>query len=139
MDRKKLAKRLIFLIFWILIVNFLANKFYWYFSIWYLDMIMHFLGGLWVGLVSIYLFSFNKNFFWAFKILGIVFFIGLGWELFEIIVNDVITKNPLNFLDISSDIFFDLAGGAMAILYFIKRIMLKLRDSPRENSLEGCP
>lgn len=87
-------------------------------------MIMHFLGGFWVGLTFIYLFQPKDNSInLIFKILLLVLFIGIGWELFEILVNDVIAKNPFNSLDTISDIFFDLLGGFFAVLYFLKRIM----------------
>ena len=56
------------------------------------------------------------------KILLAVFIIGIGWEVFEMLVNDVIARNPFNLLDTISDILFDLSGGAAAILYFYKRI-----------------
>jgi|SRR3989344_38873 len=124
MDRKKLIKRLLILIFFIFVVNFFANKFYLYSSIWYFDMIMHFLGGFWVGLACLYFFvpkilSLKS----ILTILLFVLFIGVGWEIFEALVDRVITQNLLNILDLSSDIFFDLSGGALAILYFFKRIM----------------
>jgi len=125
MDRKKLLKRAIYLIFFIFIVNFLANKFYWYSSIWYFDMIMHFLGGFWLGLVCFYLFSlkiFSQEFFHAaFKVSVFVLFIGLGWEIFELVFNNIVAQNPFNYLDASSDIFFDLSGGLCAILYIWKK------------------
>ena len=85
---------------------------------------MHFLGGIWLGLASIYLFSFKDDSLKSiFRILFIVLFIGVGWEVFEILVSIFITHNPLIFLDTFSDIFFDFAGGAFAILYFFKKIM----------------
>lgn len=123
MDREKLLKRLTLLIFFILTINFFANKFYWYFSIWYFDMIMHTLGGFWVGLAFFYFFppkeqSFNS----VFKILSFVFLVGIGWEAYEILVDKVITQNPFNLPDTSSDIFFDLSGGLLAVFYFFKRI-----------------
>src|SRR6185369_1088754 len=100
MDRKNLIKYLICLIFFILIVNFFANKFYWYFSIWYFDMFMHFLGGFWAALACLYLFppkdsSFNS----ILRIWFLVLCIGIGWEVFEILVNDVIIRNTFNPLD----------------------------------------
>ena len=122
MDRKKLVKILAYLIFFILIVNFIAHKFYWYFSVWYFDIIMHFLSGFWIGLAFIYLFSpKNGSFFSVFKVLLFVFFVGVGWEIFEIFVNDIITQNSFDFLDTISDLFFDLIGGALAVLYFFKK------------------
>ncbi len=124
MDRKKLVKILACLIFFILIVNFFAHKFYWYFSVWYFDVIMHFLGGFWVALAFIYLFSLkNGSFNSIFKVLLFVFFVGVGWEIFEIFINDVATQNSFDFLDAISDLFFDLTGGALGVLYFLKRIM----------------
>src|SRR3989339_607345 len=125
MDRTKLTKRLIFLIFFIFFANFLAITFYWYFSIWYFDMIMHFLGGFWIGLLYFYIFpAENKSFYLIFKILLFTLFIGISWEVFEILFNNIIALNPFDFSDTLSDIFFDLAGGGVAIFYFFKRIML---------------
>lgn len=120
MDRKKLAKLLVCLIFFILISNFLANKFFWYYSIWYFDTIMHFLGGFWIGLVSLYIFSpQDVSIKLILKVLLSIFCIGIGWEVYEILVNDVLAKNPFDRLDTLSDIFFDLFGGLCAILYVL--------------------
>ena len=118
MDRKKLFKHLAYLIFFIFLVNFSANKFYWYSSIWYFDMIMHFLGGFWVGLAYFYIFLLqNMSSRLIFKILFSVLIIGVGWEVYEILVNDILAQNPFNYIDTVSDLFFDLFGGLCAILY----------------------
>ncbi len=123
MDRNKLLGRLIYLIFFIFITNFLANKFYWYSSIWYFDMIMHFLGGFWVGLASLYVFlPQNISRKVIFKILLSVLIVGIGWEVYEVLVNDIIAQNPFDYLDTLSDIFFDLSGGLCAILYVWKKL-----------------
>ncbi|MGH7249489.1 MAG: hypothetical protein ACREGC_00790 [Minisyncoccia bacterium] len=119
MDRKRLFKILFYLIFFIFIANFLANKFYWYTSIWYFDMIMHFLGGFWVGLLALYLFYSKKP---TLKIITttllLVLFIGIGWEVYEVVVDGLISHNAFNTLDTMSDIFFDLSGGTFSLLYF---------------------
>jgi hypothetical protein len=89
---------------------------------------MHFLGGFWIGLLYFYIFpAENKSFYLIFKILLFTLFIGIGWEVFEILFNNVIAVNPFDFSDTLSDIFFDLAGGGVSIFYFFKRIMLQLR------------
>lgn len=140
MDRRKLIKHLIYIILLIFVTNFLANKFYWYLSIAYFDMIMHFLGGFWVGLSYFYFFpvrSFSTHDF--IKLLFFVLCVGLGWEVYEILVNKVIAQNPFDYVDISSDIFFDLFGGIMATFYFYKRIMLQSKDGPWGNSLKDRP
>ena len=106
-------------------------EFFWYSSIWYFDMPMHFLGGLWLGLASIYLFSLKdisaKS---ILRIFLIVLFIGIGWEIFEIFIDKFITQNSSDFVDTMSDLFFDVLGGLFAILYFTKQIM-----SNKENKL----
>jgi hypothetical protein len=126
MDRKKLLTRVLLLIFFIFIVNYLAGKFYWYSAIWYFDMLMHFLGGLWLGLAATWFLSQQESFFkpsFILKIIFIVFLVGASWELFEIVFYNYIAQNPFNVLDTISDLFFDLAGGIWAILYFFQRIM----------------
>jgi len=125
MNRPKLLTSLAVLIVFIFILNFLANKFYWYYTVWHFDMIMHFLGGFWIGLLVLYFLATKVlSFGLVFKTLLIVLVVGIGWEIFEILVNEVVAQNPLDFLDIASDIFFDVTGGVFAILYFSKRIML---------------
>ena len=93
MNPRKLLIRLVLFIFLIFLLNYLAMKFYWYSSIWYLDMPMHFLGGAWLGLAYIYLFLPKDN---SLK------------SIFKI--------------------FFDFAGGAFAILYYIRNIMPIYQD-----------
>jgi len=97
-------------------------------------MIMHFLGGFWIGLTFFYFFpntleSQKLSLGLILKIILGVLLIGIAWEIFEFIFNNYFAQNPFNSLDTTSDIFFDIAGGAFAILYFLKRIMLQLEDS----------
>lgn len=125
MEQRRFLIRLILIIFFIFILNYLAMEFYWYTSMWYLDMIMHFLGGFWIGLSSIYFLSIkdlSRNN--ILKVLLLVFFIGIGWEIFEIQVSNFITNNSFNVLDTLSDLFFDISGGIFSFLYFSKKIML---------------
>ncbi len=125
MDRRKLFKRLTLLILLIFIANLFANTFYLYSSIWYFDIIMHFSGGFFLGLLALYLFKPEVlNTSSVFKVLLLVFFIGVSWEVYEIVVDALLSKNVFDFFDSSSDVFFDLAGGASAIFYFSKRILI---------------
>ena len=123
-DRKKLLIRLASIVTFIFAINYVSMKFYWYFSIWYFDMPMHLLGGFWVGLASIYIFSLKEfNFKFILKVLICVLLIGFFWEIFEILVDKSITQDSFNILDTTSDMFFDLAGGGLSIIYFFKRIV----------------
>ncbi|MCX6752871.1 MAG: hypothetical protein NTW62_00795 [Candidatus Nomurabacteria bacterium] len=124
MDRKKILKRMAQLVFFIFILNFIAGKLYWYISIWYFDMPMHFLGGVFVGLLAVYCSKFVKinllelNF--KEQILYVFLFtliVGIGWEFFEIIFNNILGGQFFNTLDTISDICFDLSGGLAS--YFV--------------------
>lgn len=57
------------------------------------------------------------------KTLSVVILVGVGWEIFEALVDSAISRNGFNFLDTSSDIFFDVAGGIVAIFYYMKNIV----------------
>jgi hypothetical protein len=101
-----------------------ANKFYWQNSVWYFDIIMHFLGGVWVGFFFIYVYSpLQRVTRPVLKVLLSVFLIGISWEIFEFVVNNVIGRIPFDAGDTLSDIFWDLTGGLIATFYFFKFIM----------------
>ncbi len=128
-NKEKLLKRMLFMVFFVFGLNSLAMKFYWYSMIWWFDMPMHFLGGFFVGLAWMFVFlpkDFTYQGGWGksiFKIILGVLLIGVLWEIFEILVDKTISQNPFNTLDTISDICFDVAGGFTAIFYFLKRIM----------------
>ena len=139
MNRKKFSMYIVVFILSILVINLMAVKFYWYFSIWWFDMVMHFLGGFWIGLLFIWLFS-SKAFSFlrlSFEEINIKFIartilfvliIGVYWEAFEIVINNIIVGDKFNILDTLSDVFFDLAGGCFAIIYFSKKVLLKIEN-----------
>ena len=126
MSRNKLLTRLAFLIFLILALHLGATVFYWYSSLWWFDMLLHFLGGVWLFLALVWLLGIREfNFKSIFKIMFLLLVVGVLWELYEIVVNDTITRNPFNLLDTSLDLFFDLLGGAVAMLFFRKTMPIK--------------
>ena len=128
MNRKKLLYRLTTLICFIFFINILAHKFYWYSSISYFDMIMHFLGGFFLLLVIAYVFppkvSHSQIKSIIFLLSGVLI-IGIAWEIFEYIINNVLAEQNFDILDTLSDLFFDMLGGTLALFYFLKRIMIK--------------
>lgn len=124
MDPKKLLKRLSLLIFFIFLLNSLAMEFHWYFSVWYFDMFMHFLGGFWVGLAVLWLVRAKEvNAKCILSVIVGVLVVGILWEVFEVFVDRATANDSFNILDTTSDIFFDLAGGLLSIFYFKKRII----------------
>lgn len=125
-NKKKLTIRILSIIFFIFILNAIASKLHWYYSIWYFDMAMHFLGGFWVGLAIIYFFKIKIiSFANILKIFFYFLIIGSLWEVFEIIVDEIVSQNPFNTLDTFSDICFGLSGAFVSFFYFLKRIMIK--------------
>lgn len=133
MNRKALLKHLVILMFFIFLADLASRKFYWYYSIWYFDMPMHFLGGLWEGLFFIYVLSRKPTLLPSlglfFKVVGFVFFIGISWEFFEYYSNNYIGQDPFNILDSLSDLFFDVSGGIVAYIYLMKRTMTIGKDA----------
>ena len=123
MDGKNLQKRLAFLIVLIFTLNFLANIFHWYYTIWFFDMFMHFLGGFWVGLLIFYLrhaeFS-GRTLVWM---LVWALAIGIGWEIYQFFLDQTISHKSFDALDTFSDLFFDLAGIAAVILYYSRTVV----------------
>lgn len=123
MERKRIIKYLavFFCLLWV--VNVASNKFFWYQAIWWFDMPMHFAGGLAVSLLVSYVFySFiSKGLFSYRKIIFLILatvFIGVMWEVFEYVFNNVIGGVPWDFVDTMSDIFWDTIG-SIAGAFFI--------------------
>ena len=122
-DRKKLKIRLGLVTLLIYFLNTVAIKFYWYSSISWFDMPMHFLGGFWLGLGAIYLLLPKQDYRSSIiKTILIVLFFALAWEGFEFFVDANFSKKVFDIYDTLSDICFGLAGGFSAIFYFFKRI-----------------
>ena len=125
MDRKKLSIRLVSLIVFFFLINSLANYFYWFYSIWWFDMPMHFLGGFWWGLVFVWFYRVEEiSPASIFGIILSVLFVGVLWEIFEFFFYNFIAQNSFNILDTISDVCLDLAGAFFALMYF------KLRMDP---------
>lgn len=132
MNRKILFSYTAGIIFLIFLMNLVANKLYLYSSLWYFDMIMHFLGGFWLGLFFFWLFY--KDIFPDFKTSSViklllsVFLVGLLWELYEIGVNASFAKDAFNLIDTLSDLVCDMLGG-FSIYLIIRNVTKNLQDT----------
>ncbi len=114
-----------FLTGWVIFgLNTLAGKFYWYSGVWWFDMPMHFLGGLFVGLLVLFYTkrSINDAVFMQGRDIALTLFLVLivafGWEVLEYILFRLGGDN-FSFLDATSDLAFGLAGGSLATLIHI--------------------
>lgn len=132
MDRKRLLKHLVSLMFFIFIVSILNTKFYWDSLLWYFDVIMHTLGGLWVGMFFLYVFGRSGpsyfNLMLVVKVLVATLLIGVFWEIYQFYIYQYISRTPFDLKDVSSDVFFDLLGAMFSFLYFKRFIMIENKD-----------
>jgi hypothetical protein len=122
--RKNLAKHTLFFGLLFGFLNFLAVKFYLFWTISWSDNVMHFLGGFFVYILGLFLLSLFKNgdfkipnLFWS---LVFVFVVGTLWEIFELI-SSTTNINELNYpSDTILDYIMDLLGGFVGY-YFISK------------------
>lgn len=134
MSKRTLATVVLAILVAIFIVDLWARINHLYFSVWWIDNLMHFAGGLFVGLFSLYLYYFwqyadSKHKSWKFIIIFsvlVVSFIGILWEYFEFLLEVIIKRRfgpiELEFLtlpDTLFDLFFDITGGIIAAIIFI--------------------
>jgi hypothetical protein len=87
-----------------------------YWSLWWFDILMHFLGGLLIGLASAwaYVFVFKKGTRGLIRAtLLSVLIVGIFWELYEVYIGIQVTHEPYVW-DTSVDIILDLIGAYLA-------------------------
>lgn len=94
---------------------------------WWFDIPMHIMGGIFLGFSAGALFfkallplSFKER---MVTILLFVLVFGLGWELFEYFVQSVIRGSQLaNIGDSAKDMLMDLLGGIIASYFVLRRL-----------------
>lgn len=122
--RRRYMKRIFFLVVGIFLLNLIANALYWYTAIAWFDMVMHTLGGIFLGFgVASFLFDRfrNKKDLSVFLIIAaIVLVVGLGWEGYEYLVQFLVKGVHLaDIPDSISDLYCDITGGAIASLFVL--------------------
>ncbi len=124
MKTKDLFRMQAHFIIFLFLVNFLANKFHWYYSIWWFDIFMHFIGGVWLGVVFVWLCAFRKlpltlNFPFVLRLILSVLIVGVGWEVFEYYFINYMAQNNFDVVDTVSDLVLDISGGLLASTYLL--------------------
>ncbi|MBP6856284.1 MAG: hypothetical protein KBC42_01925 [Candidatus Pacebacteria bacterium] len=125
--QKRILTEIFLLIAGIFLVNIMAMKFHWYSIVWWFDMPMHTLGGMWIALTSLFVYKYRRTTYdditnpkkLFFVALICVIIIGLLWEIFEFGMETVGTLDLANPIDSISDLCFDLVGGVVGTMYFI--------------------
>lgn len=131
MIRKPLFRELFYLLFVVAVLNLLAIKFYLYWTLSEFDSLVHFLGGAWVAVLFLWLYFYSGFFepknrklkdFLIVSILSVIF-VGVLWEMFELLVGSTDVNDLEYSFDTSLDIVMDTLGAISACLYaYIKEI-----------------
>lgn len=125
---KKLLRIACVTAFFIWLINALANQFYWYSAMWWFDIPMHILGGVFLGFAAGALF-FKKIVGRSLcdSLVTVVLFVvmlGIGWEFFEYLVQSIIkgSSQLAHIPDSIKDIFMDMMGGFFASYFVLRAI-----------------
>lgn len=120
----------------ILVLHVLSIWLLWYTRIWWIDIVLHVLGGAWIALLFFYV----KNIYaprmsevapvplYFMVVVGMVMFVGVAWEWFEYAFDffffyseRFLFRAQLGLTDTMGDLAADFIGGAVAALYIIVR------------------
>lgn len=137
--KQKFFKSFSLWLFFVFILNSLANFFFWYSSIKEFDMLMHFLGGFTASLFSFWL-IYKKCVLWieegrtskAFRVVILmVVIVALLWEIMEFTVQGFFDVKVLASLpDSFSDIAFGTLGGIIGFMYLIRKYKIERNKDP---------
>jgi hypothetical protein len=111
----------------IAVLHYLALQFFLYWSVWWFDIPMHFLGGLWVALFASWFFFFSGFVYRNVELLGktkiflitiaSVIVVGVLWEVWEVWADLVSMDDIGYFFDTALDLIMDTLGGIVAFIY----------------------
>ncbi len=131
MSRDYLLRVLAVLVCVIAVMHLLAISFHLYWTFWWYDIILHFLGGVFIGLLSLWLRFFSGYFGTpripartrVFYFVGVsVLTIGIGWEVFERVLGHTWSVEGY-WLDTILDVILDFLGGIVAFKFFNRKYM----------------
>lgn len=95
-------------------LHFVAESFYLYWTIWWFDNLMHFLGGLALGVYIVWFLNPEKRSLDSFlTTLACLLTLGIAWEVFEY-VNDLTYSTEGYALDTALDLTMDALGATLA-------------------------
>ena len=94
------------------VVTWAAVSYALYWRIWWLDIPMHFAGGMWAGLCAAWLLARRGNSFSLLWCLGFALAVGVAWEIFEYSEGIAGAYYMSYQADTAKDIVMDLLGAA---------------------------
>ncbi len=124
MRRLFFAQTLVLILVGVLHITGLYYYLQWYY--WWYDLVLHFLGGLWVALAITWLWLALSRKVRIVPILLAVLVVGGAWELFEYVIGSLREGNY--FFDTSLDMLMDALGGLCGYL-LVHVAMLEKNDA----------
>lgn len=124
--RNSLIKHTFLLALLVGLLDFFANKFYFYWSLTWFDMLMHFLAGVLIAFfVCLFAHYFSKTGYTSKKTLyialGFSVLVGLVWEGYEFYFGITsLSEGFLFYRDTASDLFLDVFGTVLGFKYIKK-------------------
>lgn len=135
MSKEKLSNLVSVLALVLAIAHILAMKFNLYFTVWWFDIPIHLLGGLWAGMFAVYYYTVTnqhivghvppKKLFII--VISGVLIVGFSWEAFEYFSGYTFTTKSNYITDTIIDIVFDIIGGITAWLLVKENGYLNLK------------
>ena len=141
MNKPWFPKVLLLFIIMIGVVNALAEHFFLYWRFPWLDMTMHFLGGVWIGLSVLWVYYLSGKFkdipenhrriSYLYILAGTVtVVIGIFWEIFEFSLDFLIVFDEFNgFYDTAGDLIFAVIGAIFSAKYFVGKEYYKKQEN----------
>lgn len=139
--KKEIFLKLAVILYIIAALNFLADYFHLYYILWWFDILMHFLGGFWVGGMVLWFYFFNIRINKKFSVsnrtgklllyFAAVLAVSVVWELFEFSLDTFVVSRTNDIMDTLSDLFMDALGAGSMLAYFFYG---KYRNITTENA-----
>ncbi|MBI5077875.1 MAG: hypothetical protein HZB11_00710 [Candidatus Yonathbacteria bacterium] len=130
-SRLQIPMFLVLLVVAIAVINGFADTYYWYWTMRWFDMPMHFAGGVWLASFGVWWQYSRRDVvardFTSLLVICFVFAFGVGllWELYEAGVS-FLTVGHINAMpDTLSDLLFDTIGGTMVAVLVWTRAKLR--------------
>ena len=122
-----LFKHTLGLLFVIGVLEIISTIFYLHWTLWWFDVILHFLGGAWAAMTILLIWHNGSSLLKPSRLkivwIGVIgaFIIGFMWEIYELLIGATAFGDGIFYWrDTYSDLIMDVCGGFFASLYSYK-------------------
>lgn len=118
------------------VIQVIALRFFLYWTVWWLDIVMHFLGGFWVALIVLWFYkAFVKekaksDHGYLLALLGVII-VGIAWEVFEVLADTAHVRGNYLF-DTVGDLIMDTVGALVAAYIVFRKSIIEVTDRGHE-------